>query len=247
VTLENEGPDEGGIADGSDSGSSEIGSHSQQPEPEPVLSEESSAKSDLPHPRSTQPKKKGKKNKDAGRGIETMFRTAYRTHVELSALADTKANIMIPINGIIITILFASASDTVGSAPALLLPAAVLVLTCLGSLLFAILAARPRISSENVDVRDVRSGKRNILFFGNFVNIPEEEFVERILDLMSRRDDLYSSLARDLYSLGGVLSRKYQLIRTSYTVFMVGLTIGVCLFVIVLATGGLTSPPPFDP
>ena len=100
-----------------------------------------------------------------------MFRTAYRTHLELSTLADTKANIMISINGIIISIIVATVSSTVADNASLLLPAAVLLLTCMGSLVFAILAARPRISSEVVDPEELRSGKRNILFFGNFVHL----------------------------------------------------------------------------
>ena len=171
-----------------------------------------------------------------------MFRTAYRTHLDLSNLADMKANIMISINGIIISIIFASVSDTVAENPSLLFPAAVILLTCLGSLVFAILAARPRVSSEVVDSEQVRSGKRNILFFGNFVNMPEAEFVEGIQDLMGRRDDLYGTMSRDLYSLGGVLQKKYRLIRTAYNIFMVGISLGVTLFVIVLAIGVMAPP-----
>ena len=176
-----------------------------------------------------------------------MFRTAYRTHLELSTLADTKANIMISINGIIISIIVATVSSTVADNASLLLPAAVLLLTCVGSLVFAILAARPRISSKVVDPEELRSGKRNILFFGNFVHLPEDEFVEGIQDLMRRKDDLYDTMSRDLYSLGGVLARKYQLIRMAYNIFMVGLTVGVTLFVIVLVMGAVVPPPPFTP
>ena len=192
-------------------------------------------------------KEKKEKGPAAGRGVETMFRTAYRTHLELSTLADTKANIMISINGIIISIIVATVSSTVADNASLLLPAAVLLLTCMGSLVFAILAARPRISSEVVDPEEVRSGKRNILFFGNFVHMPEDEFVEGIQDLMRRKDDLYDTMSRDLYSLGSVLARKYQLIRTAYNIFMVGLTVGVTLFVIVLVMGAVVPPPPFTP
>ena len=41
-------------------------------------------------------------SKVAERGIETMFRNTVRTHVEFSAMADSKANIMISINTLII-------------------------------------------------------------------------------------------------------------------------------------------------
>ena len=199
-------------------------------------------------PARAKPKKEKKeKSQTAGRGIETMFRTAYRTHLELSNLADTKANVMISINGIIISIIVVTVSSTVAENASLLLPAAVLLLTCLGSLVFAVLAARPRVSSEVVDPELVRSGRRNILFFGNFVHMPEDEFVEGIQDLMRRKNDLYATMSRDLYSLGGVLVKKYRLIRTAYNIFIVGLTLGVTLFVIGLILGAMVPPPPFTP
>ena len=70
-------------------------------------------------------KKKGKK-KDSGlgssRGIETMFRTSYRVHQDLVSLADTKANIMISVNGLIISIILAAVSPRIGGLPLLVLP-----------------------------------------------------------------------------------------------------------------------------
>ena len=219
-------------------------SESATPEPESSPPESESPAEPAP---AKSKKEKKEKSQTAGRGIETMFRTAYRTHLELSNLVDTKANIMISINGIIISIIVVTVSSTVAENASLLLPAAVLLLTCLGSLVFAVLAARPRVSSEVVDPELVRSGRRNILFFGNFVHMPEDEFVEGIQDLMRRKNDLYATMSRDLYSLGGVLVKKYRLIRTAYNIFIVGLTVGVTLFVIVLVMGAVVPPPPFTP
>lgn len=195
--------------------------------------------SDVDADESKKKKKKKKKTKGRGglgsdRGIETMFRTSYRTHLELSSLADTKANIMISINGIIISITIASISPKIDANPWLIIPTSVLLLACLGSMIFAILAARPRISSSQVDLSDVRSNKANILFFGNFVNMKEEDFLVGMRELMSNTDRLYSNMVRDIYSLGGVLSRKYALVRVAYTIFMWGLGTAVLLYVAVL-------------
>ena len=97
-----------------------------------------------------------------------MFRTSYRTHIELSAIADNKSNIMISINGIIISIVIASISPKIDSNPWLLIPTAILLLTCLGSLVYAVLSARPRVSNATITLEDVRANRANILFFGNF-------------------------------------------------------------------------------
>lgn len=177
-------------------------------------------------------KLKGKTgNLGTTRGIETMFRTSYRTHIDLSGLADTKANIMISINGIIISILLASISPKIDANPWLLLPTTFLLVGCVVAIVYAVLAARPRVSSSVVTLDHVRDNRANILFFGNFVSLPEEDFVEGMTELMADTDRLYTNMIRDLYSLGGVLSRKFRLLRISYNLFMVSLVVGVALFI----------------
>jgi hypothetical protein len=202
-------------------------------------------------------KKAQKQAKDAkdgtlgtNRGIETMFRTSYRTHVDLSHLADNKANIMISINGIIISILLASISPKIDANPWLLLPTAFLLVGCLGSMIYAILAARPRVSSHVVSLEDVKSDRSNILFFGNFISLEEDDFVEGMKDLLTNTDRLYVNMIRDIYSLGGVLAKKFRLLRVSYNIFMFGLIIGVGLFILVFAqvvfSGGGIGVDPFQ-
>jgi len=198
------------------------------PEPPPAPEADAAPGTDAP-----KKKKKGKKKKDGelgtSRGIETMFRTSYQTHNDLSQLADNKANIMISINGIIISILIASIAPGLGDSLWLMVPTAVLLLGCLTSMVFAVLAARPRVSRHDVSVEDARSGKANILFFGNFVRMPKEDYVEGMQELMRNTDRVYLNMIRDIYSLGGVLDRKFRLLRVSYTAFMVGLVAGVLM------------------
>lgn len=179
---------------------------------------------------------KDKKLGSRKRGISDMFRTSYRTHVELSAIADNKSNIMISINGIIISIIIASISPKIDANPWLLWPTAALLLSCLASLIYAIRAARPRVSKEPVTLEDVRANRANILFFGNYHNMKRAEFVEGIEELMVDEQRLYDSMARDLYGLGTVLARKYELLRIAYNVFMVGIIVGVFLFLGVFFT-----------
>ena len=195
-------------------------------------------------------RKKNKNNKNKGklgsqRGIETMFRTSYRTHLDLSQMADNKANIMISINGIIISVVIASVSPKIDSNPWLLVPTAVLLIGCAISLVYAVLSARPRVTSHVVTLDDVRSNKANILFFGNFVNMREDDYLEGMVSLIDDSDRLYTNMMRDIYSLGRVLTRKYRLLRTAYTLFMVSLVVSVVMFigvfVIVAPSDGLVG------
>lgn len=175
-------------------------------------------------------------SKDLGsrkRGVSDMFRTSYRTHIELSAIADNKSNIMISINGIIISIILASISPKIDSNPWLLIPTSILLISCMVALIYSVLAARPRVSKEEVTLEDVRANRSNILFFGNFFKLSREDYVTGMEELMVDSERLYDTMARDLHGLGSVLSEKYRLIRIAYNVFMTGLVLSVSSYIIV--------------
>jgi hypothetical protein len=171
----------------------------------------------------------GSNTKDLGskRGIETMLRSSYRVHMDLTSLADTKSNIMISINGIIISIIIAALSPKIDTNPWLLVPTAVLLLGCMVSVVYAVLSARPRISKMPLDPSDIRSKPVNLLFFGNYVSLSRDEFEEGMTELMGDKEEMYRNMVRDIYGLGSVLSRKFSLLRVSYNVFMVGLVAGI--------------------
>lgn len=185
------------------------------------------------------------------RGVETMFRTAYRVNMDLSSLADAKANIMISINGLIISILIGGISSRIDSNKYLLIPAAIFLIGCLASIIFAVLAARPRVQTQRVTLDQVRNRSANLLFFGNFAHLSRGEFVEGMRELMVDSRGLYESMMLDIYGVGSVLQKKYTLLRWSYTLFMIALVLGVLGFIIAMGysavaldTGVYTAPAP---
>ncbi len=183
-------------------------------------------------------KQKDKDKKDTGtlgtsRGIETMFRTSYRVNMDLSALADAKSNIMISINGLIISIILGTIASKIDANPWLLIPTPVLLIGCLVSMVYAVLAARPRVSSTLITLDDVRQNKANILFFGNFVHLSQDDYVRGMAELLQDTDRLYYNMIRDIYGLGSVLQKKFALLRISYTTFMFALIAGVTLFILI--------------
>ena len=165
------------------------------------------------------------------RGIETMFRSAYRVQLGLTMLADNKANMMISINGIIISVIIASVAPKLDSNPWLLIPTSLFLLGNLTSIIYSILAARPRVFSTFVDTQDLQNSKGNILFFGNFCALPEMEFVDGMTNLIQDRTVLYECMIRDIYGLGSVLQKKFKLLRIAYTSFLIALVLGVHSFI----------------
>jgi hypothetical protein len=172
-------------------------------------------------------------NKSLGsnRGIETMFRSAYRVQMDLTGLADNKANMMISINGIIISIIIAAVAPKLDSNPWLLIPSTIFLIGTLISIIYAILAARPRVSKNPISLEDLEHSKGNILFFGSFANMSEDEFTMGMVDLIQERTVLYETMIRNLYGLGSVLQKKFALLQVAYTAFMLALILGVTSFI----------------
>lgn len=164
------------------------------------------------------------------RGIETMFRTSYRVQLDLTSLADNKANIMISINGLIIPIMLFALVPLFRFSAWLILPSAVLVFSCLISIVYAVLSARPRIFPNPVTRSSIEAGKANILFFGNFAHLREEEFLQGMNLMLAKPGNVYVNMIRDIYGMGRVLSKKFALLKKAYDVFVVGLITSIVLY-----------------
>ena len=168
------------------------------------------------------------------RGIETMFRVALRNHITLSDIADTKANILLSVNAIIISMALSTLIPKLDnpSNSYLIIPSIVFIAFTVVSIVLSILATRPNVTQGKFTQEDIINKKVNLLFFGNFHKMNLEEFEWGMNEMMKDRDYLYGSLTKDLYFLGLVLNRKYSLLRTTYTVFMIGIIVSVIAFVI---------------
>ncbi len=172
------------------------------------------------------------KENNLGRGVETMYRTTYRTHVNLSSIADNKANIMLSINAIVISITLSVLTPRFGDNPKLIFPTLVLLSVCLLAVIFATLSTRPKITEGKFTVEDIKAKRSNLLFFGNFYNMKMEDFHWGMMEMIKDPDFLYSSMTRDLYYLGVVLAKKYRYLRICYGIFMYGLIVAVLTFAV---------------
>lgn len=176
------------------------------------------------------------KAKDASpeRAIQSFYRTALRNHIKLSDIADTKANILLSVNAIIISLMLSTLFSKFDN-PAnqfLIVPTIILMLSSITSMILSIVATRPNITSGEFTKEDVENKKVNLTFFGNFHKMKLEDFEWAISELLKEKDYVYSSLTKDLYFLGKVLDRKYRILRVTYTIFMAGMIISVIAFAI---------------
>ncbi len=181
-----------------------------------------------------------KQKKDASmrsdRGIETMFRNTVRTHVEFSAMADNKANIMISINTLIIGAIVTVLIRKLDANPQLIIPTFLLLTVSLACIILAVLATRPKITSGTFTKDDIQNKRTNLLFFGNFYNMSLNDFQWGMNEMMNDREFLYGSMIKDFYFLGQALGGKYKKLRICYTIFMFGLIASVIAYAIAFMT-----------
>ncbi len=181
---------------------------------------------------------KHKKEKDklaegkTDRSIGTMFRIMSDNHVSLSQMADSKANIMISVNTIVLSIMVSVLFSKLQYYPQFIIPTILLCTVSVSAIVFAILATRPNVNKGTFYPEDIKQKKVNLLFFGNFFKMQLPDYEWAMKEMMNDKDYLYGSMIKDIYYLGKVLAKKYKFLRLSYNIFMFGLIVSMLAFVV---------------
>ena len=169
-------------------------------------------------------KKLSKVEPRSERGAETLFRLVSKNQYTLNTMIDRKSNILISINALILSIILGTVLSQLDKDPHLIFPASIMLLTNLISIGYAVFATRPELTHGN-------KSTNNLLFYGNFNIMNEDEYTEQLTSLMYKGDELYRIIAKDTYHLGKTIDRKFKLLRTSFHVFLVGIIVAVIGFI----------------
>jgi len=178
-------------------------------------------------------KESSKKGRNYSRGVDSMFKLTARNQINLSSIADNKSNILISLNGIIISLGLVALASRFKENPAIILPTTIFIVFSLSTIILAILSTRPYISSGKFTKKDIRQKKVNLLFFGNFYRMGLNDYEWAIEEMIDDDQYLYNTMTKDQYSLGKVLAKKYRLLRWAFNVFMTGLVVSVVAFLLV--------------
>jgi predicted metal-dependent HD superfamily phosphohydrolase len=181
---------------------------------------------------SSEGKKEKEKESKSDRSVDTLFRVTLNNHTRLSDIADSKANILLSVNAIIISVclsVLVPKLDTPKNSH-LIIPSFILLLSSVLTIIFAILSTKPNVTKAKFTLQDVEDRKVNLLFFGNFNRMIFGDYSNAMRDLIKDREYIYDSMVKDLYYLGKVLDRKYRLLSITYKIFMAGIIISVLSF-----------------
>ena len=152
------------------------------------------------------------------------IRTASQAQYHLSAMADRKASMMMVASFVVFTICVAQATSR-GHLP---LPLLVLGISAFLSAVISAVAVMPTIHAA----KDLQ-GERNLMFFGGFADMKEDEYVAEMLNRLADQETFLAMVARDVYQNGQVLAhKKYRLLKIAYSIFITGMFASVAAFAI---------------
>lgn len=181
-------------------------------------------------------KEKEKKAAAAYRGYDNMFRLTSSNHMRLSAIADRKANIMLSLSAVIVSISLTKFLPSIqddNTKHSVLVPLAILLISCLVTIVFATLATRPKIHRANYNRDDIDSKTANLFFFGNFANMRYDDFDYGMKMVKNDPEYLHNSMVNDFYFLGKALGKKFRNLQICYNVFMYGIIVAVVSFIVI--------------
>lgn len=156
-----------------------------------------------------------------GNEINYLLQQTRVHHMQLSSMADLKANMLLTMASIVVT-LAAPQVMKAGSQ----LPLLVLMGFSLMTILLAAYAVMPKISFTGLHSQppDMSSPHFNLLFFGDFTGLTYEQFETEMEKVMNSPSAVYQTQVREIYTLGVFLARKkYRYLRLAYATFISGL------------------------
>ena len=169
---------------------------------------------------------------NGNKSAQMMFKTALRNHIDLTSIADNKANIMLSINALIITISLPLLASSIGEDAKMIFPTSILLTTCVASIIYATLATRPIQTKGLTSKKNIQTKPTNLFFYGNFYKMKFGDYKAGIKMIMEDDAKLDDSIISDLYYLGKALGNKFTQLRVCYLIFMIGTTLTVLAFAI---------------
>jgi len=162
--------------------------------------------------------------------IQTL-RTAHQNQTQLNLMADQKANILIGTLVLMYTVVFTRILTLAEYSDQVMVPLASFIVLGIIPLVLTTMVLIPRNIKGKNDI--TVDGMPNPLFFGFFTKFTEKEYCQYMAKSLSDNKSARNLLVKDLYQIGVILKRKYNLLRMAYIFAMIGLVIPLLLWVII--------------
>jgi hypothetical protein len=166
-------------------------------------------------------------------GLLGYIRTLNRNNVDMTSIADNKANILISINSIMLTILIpiVLANYDIIEEKNLFPPLIVLSLTCITTIFISAQVLTPFTGSRVRKYKEFYH-KKSPFFFKSYESLNFDEYLHLFRETTANNKILSRAILKDFYFVGIVLESKYTLVRRAYRLFKIGLLISFISFML---------------
>jgi len=165
-----------------------------------------------------------------------IIRTTQRNNIELTAIADNKANVLLSLNAILMAALIPliiANLDAIYAHFLLLVPLSFLAITCFATIFMAAKVLKP---SNYKGMRDSTEPdiKPSPFFFGNFYRMESADYYAYLNEGLADPSLIKAHMAQDLYYIGKRLGYKMSWIRQAFNVFTIGISLTMASLIFVL-------------
>jgi len=172
------------------------------------------------------------KKKELSRLVGTFFRNGIRSNLDLTSMADNKASILISLNGFILTVAVTASSFAIHT-PNMAYAFIAIILTSLGSIIFAVLAVKPRTKEQLISKRELQDYS-SVLYYQDMADLSPLEYNEKTKKILKKNSKTKDELISHLHIIGSEIKKKYFWLKIAYTYFSVGLTISAIIIIYAL-------------
>ena len=187
--------------------------------------------------------KKNKENKDF-RSIETLFRNSLRANLELTALADSKASVLISVNGFILTVII-TASGLYLNNPNMIYPFVTILLTALVSILLGTMAIRPRDKRQFMKKKYLKKFN-SVAYFQDMSETAPDEYLQSVRKILKEKEEVHEHIIKHIHILGAEIKVKYNWLKRAYTAFGLGLSLSAVMMIIAIFKSLVTPQTPMQ-
>lgn len=179
--------------------------------------------------------KQVKAKKRLSKGIINIIRTTMRNNIELTHIADNKANVLLSLNALMLTFLVPMIAPNIDFIKEnhLVIPIVVIVITCLITIYLSALVLKP--GDFDKYQRKYEEGEFiSPFFFGNYYSMNAKEYEEYLNDAVSKEQLVKRHITQDLHYVGSRLGQKMSTIRLAFNIFLTGLIVSILTSIIVM-------------
>ncbi|MDF1878373.1 DUF3616 domain-containing protein [Sulfurimonas sp. SAG-AH-194-C20] len=173
-----------------------------------------------------------KKKKELSKLVGTFFRNALRSNLDLTSLADTKAGILISINGFILTVSVTASGFAIHNS--MMNYAFIsIIITSLGAIIFAVLAVKPR-RKEKLVAKEFVDEYESLLYYQDMADLSPDEYKKAVNKVIYKTGKSKNEMISHLHILSTEIKTKYFWLTRAYTFFSLGLVVSASFIIYAL-------------